>query len=126
MEAEMFLFILALGMGMVLLLVYRGLSVIRCFVPERIAAALDLLYWFFAGSAAFAEIYRYNDGILRLFLLPAVFLGAFLMNSLLKRLLFLAKRGRILIIMKNRFCNLKRGRQIEKVQKKEKKHKNIK
>ena len=59
-------------------------------------------------------------------MLPALFFGAFLMNSLLKRLLFLVKRGKISIIMENRFCNWKRGKQIEKVQKKEKKHKNIK
>ena len=126
MKTEMFLFVLALGMGMGLLLLYRILSVIRYFIPEGMSAVLDFLYWFFTGSVVFAEIYRYNDGILRLFLFPAVFFGAFLMNSLLKRLLFLVKRGNILIIMKNRFCNLKRGRQIEKVQKKEKKHKNIK
>ena len=108
MEREMFLFLMAAGTGAGLLLFYR------------------VLYWILTGSVVFAELYQYNEGVLRLFLLPAVFLGAFLMNSLLKRLLFLVKRGKILIIMENRFCNWKRGKQIEKVQKKEKKHKNIK
>ena len=49
-------------------------------------------------GVVFAELYQYNEGVLRLFLLPDVFLGAFLINSLLKRLLFLVKRGKILII----------------------------
>ena len=97
-----------------------------CFRGGESVAFFDFLYWILTGSVVFAELYQYNEGVLRLFLLPAVFLGAFLMNSLLKRLLFFVKRGKILIIMENRFCNWKRGKQIEKVQKKEKKHKNIK
>ena len=112
MEREMFLFLMAAGTGAGLLLFYRVLGIFRWMFPGRGSVAFfDFLYWILTGSVV---------------LLPAVFLGAFLMNSLLKRLLFLVKRGKILIIMENRFCNWKRGKQIEKVQKKEKKHKNIK
>lgn len=127
MEREMFLFLMAAGTGAGLLLFYRVLGIFRWMFSGRGSVAFfDFLYWILTGSVVFAELYQYNEGVLRLFLLPAVFLGAFLMNSLLKRLLFLVKRGKILIIMENRFCNWKRGKQIEKVQKKEKKHKNIK
>lgn len=123
----MFLFLLAAGTGAALLLLYRILGVFRWFLPGRKAVSFfDLLYWIFAGGTLFAEIYRYNEGILRFFLLPAVFLGAFFANYLLKRLLFPAKRGKLLVIMKNRFCNLKRGKQIGKVKEKEKKHQNLK
>lgn len=38
-------------------------------------------------------------------------------NSLLKRLLFPAKRGKLLVIVRNRFCNVERGKQIEQVKK---------
>lgn len=127
MEREMFLFLMAAGTGAGLLLFYRVLGIFRWMFPGRESVAFfDFLYWILTGSVVFAELYQYNEGVLRLFLLPAVFLGAFLMNSLLKRLLFFVKRGKILIIMENRFCNWKRGKQIEKVPKKEKKHKNIK
>lgn len=123
MESELLLFLLAAGTGAALLLLYRILGIFRWLLPGTKAVSLfDLLYWIFTGSVLFAEIYRYNEGILRFFLLPAVFSGAFFANYLLKRLLFCAKRGKILIIIKNRFCNLKRGKQIEKVKKKEKKH----
>lgn len=127
MERETFLFLIAVGTGAGLFLFYRVLGIFRWMFPGRRSVAFfDLLYWILSGSVVFAELYQYNEGVLRLFLLLAVFLGAFLMNSLLKRLLFLVKRGKISIIMENRFCNWKRGKQIEKVQKKEKKHKNIK
>ena len=118
MERETFLFLIAAGTGAGLFLFYRVLGIFRWMFPGRRSVAFfDLLYWILSGSVVFAELYQYNEG---------VFLGAFLMNSLLKRLLFLVKRGKISIIMENRFCNWKRGKQIEKVQKKEKKHKNIK
>ena len=126
-EAEIKLFLWAAGTGAVLLAFYKIFDLLRCIMQWRMMRDFfDLLYWVFAGSAVFAGIYQYNEGCLRLFLFTAVFFGAFLMNSLLKRLIFLAKRGRILIIMENRFCKFERGKQIEKVPKKEKKHKNIK
>ena len=37
-------------------------------------------------------------------------------------LLFPAKRGKLLVIMRNRFCNVERGKQIEQVKKKQEKH----
>lgn len=129
------MFLRAAGLGALLFFLYRVLGVLHCLMSGRKAAVFDLLYWLLAGSAFFVEIYRYNEGILRIFLFLAVFSGAFLMNSLLKRLLFQVKRGRISIIrhikkryspLENRFCDLKRGKQIERVKKKEKKHKNIK
>lgn len=127
MESEVFLFLLAVGTGAALLLLYRLLGIFRLILPDgKVVPFLDLLYWLFAGCAVFAEIYQYNEGVLRFFLLPAVLSGAFFANYVLKRLLFYAKRGKILIIMKKRFCNLKRGKQIEKGQKKEKKCENIK
>lgn len=127
MQSELFLLFMAAGTGAVLLLFYRVLEFFRRLLPGKMAGTvLDFLYWPFAGAVVFVEIYRYNEGILRFFLLQAVFLGAFLMNYLLKRLLFPVKRCKLLIIMEKRFCNLKRGKQIEKVQKKEKKCKDIK
>lgn len=120
MERETFLFLIAAGTGAGLFLFYRPWEFFAGCFGRRSVAFFDLLYWILSGSVVFAELYQYNEGVLRLFLLPAVFLGAFLMNSLLKRLLFLVKRGKISIIMENRFCNWKRGKQIEKVQKKKK------
>ena len=124
------------GMGAMLLFIYRLLGILRWWSSgKKTLAVIDLLYWILAAGTFFFEIYRYNEGVLRIFLLSAVFLGAFFMNSLLKRLIFYVKRGKIFIIsymekrhfpIKNRFFNLKRGKQIEKLQKKEKKHKNIK
>ena len=100
MERETFLFLIAAGTGAGLFLFYRVLGIFRWMFPGRRSVAFfDLLYWILSGSVVFAELYQYNEGVLRLFLLPAVFLGAFLMNFLLKRLLFLVKRCKISIIM---------------------------
>lgn len=121
MERETFLFLIAAGTGAGLFLFYRVLGIFRWMFPGRRSVAFfDLLYWILSGSVVFAELYQYNEGVLRLFLLPAVFLGAFLMNSLLKRLLFLVKRGKISIIMENRFCNWKRESRLKKSKKKKK------
>ena len=88
MERETFLFLIAAGTGAGLFLFYRVLGIFRWMFPGRRSVAFfDLLYWILSGSVVFAELYQYNEGVLRLFLLPAVFFGAFLMNSLLKRLL---------------------------------------
>lgn len=135
-KLEIILFLRMAGMGAMLLFIYRLLGILRWWSSgKKTLAVIDLLYWILAAGTFFFEIYRYNEGVLRIFLLSAVFLGAFFMNSLLKRLIFYVKRGKIFTIsymekrhfsIKNRFCNLKRGKQIEKLQKKEKKHKNIK
>lgn len=117
---EIFLFLISVGLGAGLMLCYVFLRVLRRVFPHHGAAvaAEDLIYWCAAGFAAFAVVYRSNQGILRNFLFAGIFLGAwicritvgpvfekigttilgipvFFAKKFINRLLFGVKRGKI-------------------------------
>lgn len=153
MEYEAALFLLSVLMGAVLFLVYKILTALRKVIshPSWAVDAEDLFYWIAAGIFMFSVIYRFNQGTLRCFLFAGSILGAFLCRETVadlferilvflcgipvkfvkistKRLLFLFKRGSILLYKyKNRSkkgFKAKRVSQVEKVKKKEKQKKN--
>jgi len=112
-------FLAALLLGAVAALVYDLLRVWRRFHKQGLFAVSvqDFVYWFLLGIAGFYLLYRYNDGILRLFaflgiclgaLVYAVTLGRFFVTYCLKLLriftfplrkglLFLRKQGKLLV-----------------------------
>ena len=78
MEREMFLFLMAAGTGAGLLLFYRVLGIFRWMFPGRGSVAFfDFLYWILTGSVVFAELYQYNEGVLRLFFAACRLFGGF-------------------------------------------------
>ncbi|WP_216390880.1 spore cortex biosynthesis protein YabQ [Blautia sp. MSJ-19] len=123
MRNESLLFLRAIVMGIWLLVSYRGVRFLyRAVVSDKRknGRILDLLYWVVAGGVVFSEIYRYNSGQLRIFMLPGAVFGAFFSNYLLNRLLFLIKRCKLLPRKptRKRFKSFKRSRRFETVKKK--------
>ena len=76
---ELLLLVQTIAAGAVLLLCYDLLIAIRnVFVhSDKAAGAEDLLYWLCCAFFVFSEIYRTNEGILRLFMVLGFLLGAY-------------------------------------------------
>jgi spore cortex biosynthesis protein YabQ len=132
MHEEILLFLSAAAFGGILLFCYDLLIVLRRVFPHSpwMTSAEDLVYWIAAGLTCFLAVYRENQGILRMFLLPGLLLGAalyhktleplilhgltgflrmltFFVKKIINRLLFPVKRGNIYVY---KFLNLaKRG-----------------
>lgn len=156
---ETILFFQSLGLGVFLILCYDLLGALRKVICHSVAvsAAEDLVYWIGTGIVVFVCIYRENQGILRSFLVLGILLGAFIchltfspliflvftkilevpvffVKKAIKRLLFLGKRGKILMYKiavpvqktkEDRAARKKRSKQVEKG-KKDKEKKNSK
>ena len=88
---EMLLFFRCFETGIILLLFYRAVGVLCGILPRCrwMKNITDILYWLFAGCMIFSEIYRYNYGCLRVYMLSGDIMGVFFANSVLNRLLFL-------------------------------------
>lgn len=80
MKYEAILFLLSMGTGAALFLIYELLSVLRKIIPHHpvVTACEDLVYWTAAGIFLFSVIYRFNQGILRSFFFSGCVLGAWL------------------------------------------------
>lgn len=78
MQYEAILFLLSLGTGAVLLLLYQVLTALRNTVPHHpaVCACEDLIYWTAAGFFLFSVLYRFHQGILRSFFFFGCLLGA--------------------------------------------------
>ena len=116
---EMLLFFRCFETGIILLLLYRAVGVLCGILPRCrwMKNITDILYWLFAGCMIFSEIYRYNYGCLRVYMLSGDIMGAFFANSVLNRLLFLIKRCKISSYRHTKrrlWCN-RRSRHFEKV-----------
>lgn len=154
---ETFLFFQSLGLGVFLILSYDLLCALRKVVNHSAAvlAAEDLIYWSGTGIVIFVCVYRENQGIIRSFLVLGILLGAivyrftigpavltgitkileipvFFAKKAIKRLLFLGRRGKILMYKiavpvrktkEDKAARKKRSKQVEKG-KKDKKKKN--
>lgn len=118
---EMLLFFRCFETGIILLLFYRAVGVLCGILPRCrwMKNITDILYWLFAGCMIFSEIYRYNYGCLRVYMLSGDIVGAFFANSVLNRLLFLIKRCKISSYKYTKRCfwSFRRSRQLEKVKK---------
>lgn len=158
-RCETILFFQSLGLGVFLILCYDLLSALRKVLIHSVAvsAAEDLVYWIGTGIVVFVCVYRENQGVLRSFLVLGILLGAFIchltfsplvlriftkilevpvffVKKAIKRLLFLGKRGKILMYKiavpvqktkEDRAARKKRSKQVEKG-KKDKEKKNSK
>ena len=134
MRLEAILFVRAVTAGIIFVLIYHILKVLRSCTGTHpvLLAVSDIIYWIAVGFLLFMAIYHYNQGKIRGFMLIGVAVGAFFVNfflNLAKRLLFRSKRGKISsykltedcsVVDKNRIPWLKRSKRIEKVKKKEK------
>ena len=74
--------------GAVAALVYDVLRVWRRLHRQSlfVVSFQDFVYWFVTGVAAFRVIYRYNAGVLRLFVFVGACLGAIIYRVLFSRL----------------------------------------
>lgn len=118
---EILLFFRSLEAGMVMVMVYRTLSLFEklLFRSRRWKNTVDLIYWLTAGILLFVAVYQSNYGRLRLFMLAGVGFGGIFANFVLNRLLFLVKRCNILWYRHTKrrlWCN-RRSRRFEKVKK---------
>lgn len=77
---EAILFLLSAGTGAILLLFYEFLAVLRKIFPHHpaVTACEDLCYWTAAGAFLFSVIYRFNQGILRIFFFLGCIIGAWI------------------------------------------------
>lgn len=77
------LLLVSLLFGMVLMLLYDILRIIRHMWKHGtfLLAAEDILYWLFCAVGIFAMLYRENDGLLRWFVLGGVAMGMLFENS---------------------------------------------
>ena len=75
---EAFLFLLAVGTGAFLFLIYEVLRVLRELIPHHpaVTACEDIGYWTAAGIFLFSVIYRCNQGIIRCFFFLGCISGA--------------------------------------------------
>lgn len=128
---EILLFLQSVITGAVLLLCYDVLLVLRKIIPHSgaVRAAEDICFWAAGGILAFTRVYRFNQGILRFFLLIGVVFGFFL----IKWLLFPVRRCKlyryncacfIKNIKKTGKGRVKKGKQIGQVEKKKKEKQN--
>ena len=77
---EAFLFLLAVGTGAFLFLIYEFLRVLRELIPHHpaVTACEDICYWKSAGIFLFSVIYQCNKGIIRCFFFLGCIFGAWL------------------------------------------------
>jgi hypothetical protein len=77
---EMLLFLQSVSLGILLVLFYDLLVILRNLIPHHMAVVgiEDFLFWISAGMLVFIRIYMTNQGILRDFLFIGIGLGALL------------------------------------------------
>lgn len=77
MNHEVLLFLHSFGIGMLLTVVYDFLKIFREFVSHGkvLLSVEDVLFWLCSGFYAFSRIYQENDGIVRIYVFVAMFLG---------------------------------------------------
>lgn len=82
---EAILFLLSIGTGAFLFLIYEFLIILRKIIPHHpvISAWEDLIYWTAAGVFLFSVIYRFNQGIIRGFFFLGCMLGAWICSATL-------------------------------------------
>lgn len=122
MHFEVLLFFQSVLMGVILLLCYDVLVILRKVFPHSSAAVgmEDLLYWILAAAVVFSQVYRLNQGTLRGFLFTGIIMGAiichltigelfvrivsfilgafvFYAKKIINMLLFPVKRGKIFL-----------------------------
>ena len=108
---ELFLMIQAAATGAVLLFCYSILRGLRRIWHHSafFTGAEDLLYWLASALWVFARVYRNNDGILRLFMVPGMIAGAllchFFLEKMIKWLLFPVRRCKLSL-----YKHIKKGR----------------
>nr|WP_243139593.1 spore cortex biosynthesis protein YabQ [Blautia luti] len=101
----------AAATGAVLLFCYSILRGLRRIWHHSafFTGAEDLLYWLASALWVFARVYRNNDGILRLFMVPGMIAGAllchFFLEKMIKWLLFPVRRCKLSL-----YKHIKKGR----------------
>lgn len=84
---EMGVFLKSVAGGMIILVVYDLLRIVRRVVKHSVpaVAAEDLLYWIGCGIFLFQMLYRANNGVIRWFCLFAIALGMVVYNFSISR-----------------------------------------
>lgn len=76
-------------LGMILMLAYDILRIIRIVLPHRsfFTGLEDMIYWLAVSGAVFVTLYRGNDGIIRWYAVAAIILAMLLFNLCISRFL---------------------------------------
>ncbi len=84
---EMDFFAVSFVLGMILVLVYDCLRILRRLVRHGVIwiSMEDLCYWIFTAFIIFAMLYQKNDGLIRGFSIGGIVLGMFLYNQFISR-----------------------------------------
>ncbi|WP_167955320.1 spore cortex biosynthesis protein YabQ [Anaerosporobacter faecicola] len=85
---EVQFFLTSILYGILLLVVYDSIRIIRRIVPHKafFIAVEDLLFWIVASIVIFLMIYEKNNGTIRGFAILGMLLGMIIYNQLLSRL----------------------------------------
>lgn len=85
--------------GVLLLLVYDLLRILRRIIPHKmwLVGTEDLIFWVGSAAAMFAMLYRENSGYIRGFVIGGVLVGMFFYNLLFSALVV---KGSVFLIEK--------------------------
>ena len=81
------LLLLGLGVGIVLMMVYDGLRLLRFLFPHKnlLVGLEDLCYWIWSGFFTFLFLYRENDGALRFYMIGSIFCSMLCYDRIISR-----------------------------------------
>ena len=81
------LFLHAIAAGVVLMIVYDLIRLIRFVIPHgSLAVGLeDLCYWIWSAFFTFLFLYRENDGALRFYIIGSIFLSMLAYDRIISR-----------------------------------------
>lgn len=84
---EMELLSVSVLTGAGLMIVYDCLRVFRILCPHRTVwvGVEDMLYWIYTSLMVFTLLYRENDGVVRSYVVVAIFLGMMLYQHLISK-----------------------------------------
>lgn len=108
---ELLLMIQAAAAGAVLLFCYHILKGLRRIWHHSalLTGVEDIVYWIGSALWIFSQIYRFNDGIPRFFMVPGLIIGAllchFFLQKMIKWLLFPVRRCKLSL-----YKHIKKGR----------------
>ena len=117
MQGELLHYLKIFLAGIFLAAVYDVFRILRNVISHNhfFISMEDLIYWCGAGLFLFVVVYLENDGVIRIYALMGLFLGAFLYHTAISEIfvqylsLFLSKLSRLLKTLLNSvFCRRKR------------------
>lgn len=99
---ELYFFAASAWVGFALSLLYDLFRIFRRLCKHSLLwiSTEDFLFWLVAGGAGFSMVYLYNNGIIRLYSLAAMFLAAVVYHWVFSRLVVCAGTGLLRFFLK--------------------------